>query len=88
MWAQRSAACAQGCADTRSRTMRTAARVRGLILQQLACGGSVEVLVASPPAPAWAGLPVDPVAGLEQGLIAALAPAWNIRGKPDASGPP
>jgi hypothetical protein len=32
------------------------------------------------PMSSWKELPVDPIAGLEEGLIRAWQPAWNLRG--------
>jgi len=59
---------------------RTSARVNKLIQTTLATGGRVEVLVATPSASEWNGLPVVTAAGLEAGLIQLLRPAWNKRG--------
>jgi excinuclease UvrABC nuclease subunit len=71
-----------------TQTLRTSARVRALILERLGADVEVTVLAARPPSLWWQGLPIDPIAGLEEGLIKAFAPAWNIRGKPDRDAPP
>lgn len=63
-----------------SRTLRTSARIRTEVLKSLANGCEVEVyLLPEPPAISWNGLPVNLIAGIEEGLIQALKPAWNIR---------
>lgn len=59
---------------------RTNARIKGLIQDALVSGKRVKVLVATPPASEWNGLPVNTAAGLEAGLIAKVQPAWNILG--------
>lgn len=59
---------------------RTSARVKGLIVAALAAGARIKVLVATPPASEWNGLPVNTAAGLEAGLIQMIRPRWNIRG--------
>lgn len=59
---------------------RTNARVKALIQDALAAGKRVKVLVATPAASEWNGLPVNTAAGLEAGLIAKIQPAWNILG--------
>ncbi|MDX0534352.1 GIY-YIG nuclease family protein [Sinorhizobium medicae] len=59
---------------------RTNARVKALIQDALAAGKRVKVLVATPAASEWKGLPVNTAAGLEAGLIAKIQPAWNILG--------
>jgi hypothetical protein len=61
-------------------TMRTSARIRGKIIECLTAGSSVEVFTISPPAFDWRGLPIDLVAGLEEGLIRSMRPLWNRRG--------
>lgn len=58
----------------------TSARVNKLIRATLAAGDRVEVLVATPSASEWNGLPVVTAAGLEAGLIQRLRPAWNKQG--------
>ncbi len=63
-----------------SQTMRTSMRIRGEIVGFLAQGRIVEVFVLSPPAFEWRGLPVDLVAGLEEGLIRSMRPIGNRRG--------
>jgi len=60
---------------------RTRARVKQLILDCLAQGKSVSVLVAHPPQLDWNGLAIDGSAGLEAGLIRAIKPPWNMQGK-------
>lgn len=59
---------------------RTSARVKGLIAAALAVGQRVEVIVATPAAQTWNGLPVNTSAGLEAGLIRKILPAWNMHG--------
>ncbi|WP_313195381.1 GIY-YIG nuclease family protein [Shinella zoogloeoides] len=59
---------------------RTNARVKALIQEALAAGKRVKVLVATPAAAEWNGLPVNTAAGLEAGLISMIQPAWNILG--------
>ncbi|MCC7037529.1 MAG: GIY-YIG nuclease family protein [Alphaproteobacteria bacterium] len=59
---------------------RTSARVNKLIVTSLTKGHQVKILVATPPASEWSGLPVNTAAGLEVGLIDLIRPAWNIRG--------
>lgn len=59
---------------------RTSARVKALILEALAAGQIVSVLIASPPELEWNGLPVDGAAGLETGLIQLIRPPWNQHG--------
>lgn len=60
-------------------TMRTSARVRDEILACLAQGQAVEIYTLIPPSFTWNGLPVDLVAGIEEGLIREMRPAWNRR---------
>ncbi len=62
-----------------TKTMRTAARIREEILICIALGKTVEVYTLVPPTHTWNGLPVDLIAGLEEGLIRTLRPAWNRR---------
>lgn len=59
---------------------RTSARVKGLIVAALAAGERIKVLVATPAASEWNGLPVNTAAGLEAGLIQMIRPQWNIQG--------
>ena len=59
---------------------RTNARVKKLILEGLAQGKRVKVLVAMPGSTEWNGLPVNVAAGMESGLIQMIRPAWNILG--------
>ena len=59
---------------------RTSARVKALILEALAGGRSVSVLISRPPQLEWNGLPVDGAAGLETGLIRLIRPPWNQHG--------
>lgn len=63
---------------------RTSARVKGLIAAALAIGQRVEVLVATPEAQTWNGLPVNTSAGLEAGLIRRIMTAWNMHGTSSA----
>ncbi|MCJ1903110.1 GIY-YIG nuclease family protein [Paracoccus versutus] len=64
-------------------TMRTSARVRDEILACLTQGQPVEIYTLTPPPYEWNGLPVDLVAGIEEGLIRSLRPAWNRRSNRD-----
>lgn len=59
---------------------KTSAHIKERILETLAAGGIVQVLVATPPAFEWNGLPVDGAAGLETGLIRLIKPDWNRQG--------
>jgi hypothetical protein len=59
---------------------RTSARVKALIKAALVIGQRVEVLVATPDAQTWNGLPVNTAAGLEAGLIRRILPVWNMHG--------
>lgn len=59
---------------------KTNARVKALIQEALSAGKRVKVLVATPAASEWNGLPVNTSAGLEAGLISMIQPAWNILG--------
>ncbi len=54
-------------------------RIHQLIRDQLTQGNEVQVLVASPEASSWNGLPVHASAGLELGLIHAHHLPWNVR---------
>lgn len=62
------------------RRQRTSARVKGLILATLGAGGRVEILIATPEATEWRGLPVLTAPGLEAGLIRMIQPDWNMQG--------
>lgn len=55
-------------------------RMRGLITKKLKGGSKVAVLTIVPRPMRRKGLPVDPIAGLEEGLIRELQPSWNRRG--------
>jgi hypothetical protein len=59
---------------------KTSAHIKGRILETLRAGQPVQVLVATPPAFEWNGLPVDGAAGLETGLIRLIKPEWNRQG--------
>jgi hypothetical protein len=64
-----------------AKTLRTAHRIRTEILALLAEGREVEVFTIVPPQMTLNGiLPVDVVAGLEEGLIRSWRPVWNRRG--------
>lgn len=67
-------------------TMRTSARVRGKILGCLLEQESVEIHTLIPPPFVWNSLPVDLIAGIEEGLIRSMRPAWNRRSNPNRSG--
>jgi hypothetical protein len=63
-----------------AKTLRTSHRIRQEILTLLSQEQVVEVLTIVPePLLLKSGLPVDAVAGLEEGLIRSLRPAWNRR---------
>jgi hypothetical protein len=62
-----------------TKTMKTSTRIRGEIISCLNDGKTVEVYALQPPATHWKGLPVDLVAGLEEGLIRSIQPVWNKR---------
>jgi hypothetical protein len=57
-----------------------ATRVRAKITEALNLGAHVRVLFVVCAPISWRGLPIDPIAGLEEGLIRNLQPPWNIRG--------
>jgi hypothetical protein len=58
-----------------------AARIRGLITGELRSGRQVTVLaIAARRTIAWEGLPINLIAGLEEGLIRDAEPQWNLRG--------
>lgn len=59
---------------------KTSVHIKGRILETLRAGRLVQVLVATPPAFEWNGLPVDGAAGLETGLIRLIKPEWNRQG--------
>jgi len=59
---------------------RTSSRVKKLIIDALATGQRIKVMVAMPTSGQWNGLPVNTAAGLEAGLIQMIRPAWNILG--------
>ncbi|MBB2185604.1 MAG: GIY-YIG nuclease family protein [Gluconacetobacter liquefaciens] len=65
-----------------SKNLRTASRIREALLERLSHGTVVDVYVIVPEDHLTLNdiLPVDPVAGLEEGLIRALKPKWNLRG--------
>ncbi len=64
-----------------AKTLRTAHRIRREILALLAEDREVEVFTIVPPPMTLNGiLPVDVVAGLEEGLIRSWQPIWNRRG--------
>lgn len=54
--------------------------MKGLILAALGAGSRVEILIASPEATEWHGLPVLTAPGLEAGLIRMIQPKWNMQG--------
>lgn len=54
-------------------------RVKALLLQQLKSSTAVDILVATPSASQWNGLPVNTIVGLEIGLIETFGPPWNLR---------
>lgn len=59
---------------------RTSARVKRQIIESLRAGSRVEVLVATPEATEWRGLPALTAAGLEAALIRKILPPWNMHG--------
>lgn len=61
------------------RGQQTNIRINKLIRHQLTLRNEVQVLVVSPEASAWNGLPVHASAGLELGLIHAHHLPWNVR---------
>ncbi|MBF0891710.1 MULTISPECIES: GIY-YIG nuclease family protein [Gluconobacter] len=66
----------------RSLHLRTASRIREAVLERLSHSTDVDIYVIVPEDPLWLNgvLPVDPVAGLEEGLIRTFKPKWNRRG--------
>src|SRR5438445_358348 len=54
---------------------RTSSRVKGLIINALAGGQQIKVLIAMPGTSVWNGLPVNTAAGLQGGLIRTRRPA-------------
>lgn len=56
-------------------------RLISLITERLKDGSKVAVLTIVPGSMRRKGLPVDPIAGLEEGLIRELQPSWNRRGR-------
>lgn len=65
-----------------SKKLRTASCIREAILERLSHGTRVDVYVIVPKESLTLNgvLPVDPVAGLEEGLIRDIKPTWNRRG--------
>ena len=65
-----------------SKNLRTASRIREAVLERLSHSTDVDIYVIVPEDPLWLNgvLPVDPVAGLEEGLIRTFKPKWNRRG--------
>lgn len=59
---------------------RTSMRVRQEIEKQLQDGRAVDVFTIVPEHMTHNGLPIDPVVGLEEGLIRFVKPEWNLRG--------
>lgn len=59
---------------------RTSSRINLQIADELAAGRVVEIYLATPEASTWNGLPVNMAAGLEEGMIQAFSPPWNMRG--------
>jgi hypothetical protein len=59
-----------------------AVRLRSLIAEALRNGAKVATYYATPPAVIshWNKLPIDGIAGLEEGLIRNIRPPWNNRG--------
>ncbi|MFT8930814.1 MAG: GIY-YIG nuclease family protein [Acetobacter syzygii] len=66
-----------------SKNLPTASRIREKVLETLSSVTSVDiyVIVLEKPLTLHGILPVDPVAGLEEGLIRAIKPKWNRRGR-------
>ncbi|MFT8690636.1 MULTISPECIES: GIY-YIG nuclease family protein [Acetobacter] len=67
-----------------SKNLRTASRIREEVLRTLSSGPGVDVdvyvIIPEKVFMLNGVLPVDPVAGLEEGLIRAIKPKWNRRG--------
>ena len=65
-----------------SKNLRTARRIREAVLERLSHGKGVDVYVIELEERLTLNdvLPVDPVSGLEEGLIRAIKPKWNRRG--------
>jgi hypothetical protein len=61
--------------------LRTAMRIRNEITPLLQAGHQVEIYTICPPAIEWKNLPIDLIAGLEEGLIRNFNPKWNRRGR-------
>lgn len=59
---------------------RTSMRVRQAIEAELRAGRTVDVFTIVPESINYRGLPIDPVVGLEEGLIRFVKPEWNFRG--------
>jgi hypothetical protein len=60
-----------------------ATRIREEITKKLTQGADVNVLTVACSPISWKGLPIDPIAGLEEGLIREWHPPWNLRGLGD-----
>lgn len=65
-----------------SKNLQTASRIRQEVLEKLSGGSSVDVyvIVLENSLTLNDALPVDLVAGLEEGLIRTIKPKWNRRG--------
>ena len=65
-----------------SKKLRTTIRIREAVLKELSQGTIVDiyVIVLEEPLTLHGGLPIDPVAGVEEGLIRDIKPKWNRRG--------
>ena len=66
----------------RTKQLRTAYRIRQEILKAHKSNQEVEIFILMPPPEYfWKGLPVDLIAGIEEGIIRTYRPDWNRRGK-------
>jgi hypothetical protein len=64
-----------------AKALRTAHRIRQEILALLTGGHEVEVFtIVPPPMTLNGGLPIDVIAGMEEGLIRSWRPVWDRRG--------
>ena len=64
----------------RSDLLRLKRPIHRAIAQILGATTDIEVLSIVPEASTWNGLPINTIAGLEEGLIQMLRPRWNRKG--------